>query len=243
MGTITVVTPTIRPEGLALVEKALKRQTFEEFDWVIVSPSDPMVNMDRRWYRETPRSPGDVWTLNKAYNKAVRRAKGELIISWQDYTYAKPDTLERFWFHYQNEPKTLVTAVGNKYEDESWTVQAWKDPRERADLGTFYPCYFNDIEFNLCSIPKAALFAVGGFDEELDKFYGMDGYSVVDRLNMQGGWDFKIDQTIKSYSLNHGRPKDWEKRNAIHGPYEIRRQDYIANPVLSYLQSDHEQST
>lgn len=235
MGKITVITPTVRLEGLALVEKALKRQTFRDFEWLIVSHADPVMNMDYRWLSEPRMVSMDVWTLNKAYNKAIRKAKGELVISWQDYTYAKPDTLERFWTHYAREPKTLVSAVGNKYSDETWTVMTWKDPRERDDQGSMYPCYFNDIEWNLCSVPKQALYAVGGFDEELDKFFGMDGYSVLDRLNMLGGWDFKLDQSIKSYSLEHGRPLDWEEKNAIHGPYELRRKEYLANPVLSFL--------
>jgi hypothetical protein len=63
----------------------------------------------------------------------------------------------------------------------------------------------------------------------------MDGYSVVDRLNLLGGYDFKIDQTIKSFSLEHGRPLMWEKKNAIHGPYNKRRQVYLNDPKLKYL--------
>lgn len=242
MGTpaVTIITPTVRFEGLTLVGKALKRQTFKDFEWLIVAPFKPAVSTPHRPIRDIARSNGDLHTLNKAYNEAISKAQGQLIISWQDYTYARPDTLERFFTHYQQEPKVLVTAVGNKYSDESFTVMTWKDPRERDDLGSYYPCYFNDIEFNLCSLPKDALYAVGGFDEELDKFYGMDGYSVVDRLNMLGGYDFKIDQSIKSYSLNHSRYTDWEEKNAIHGPYELRRQSYVANPILPYLSSNHE---
>lgn len=165
----------------------------------------------------------------------IRRSSGQLVISMQDWTYADPETLERFWTHYQLEPKTLVGAVGNKYQDESWSVMTWKDPRERSDQGTFYPCYFSDIEWNLCAVPKEALYAVGGFDEELDRFFGMDAYSVNERVNLLGGYDFKLDQSIKSYSLEHGRPPGWEENNAIHGAYNRRRQDYLKNPVLPYL--------
>lgn len=230
---ISVVTPTVRPQGLGLVQKALKRQTFKEFEWIVVSPTQP--SLDCIWIIDPPSQDGDCWSLNKAYNAALKVAKGELIVSWQDFTYAKPDTLERFWEHYQQEPQTLVTGVGNKYEDDTWTVVTWKDPRERDDQGAYYPCYFNDIEFNLAALPAAAFKAVGGFDEELDKHFGMDGYSVVDRLNLVGGWDFKLDQTIKSYSLEHGRSPDWEEKNAIHGPYNQRRNYYLANPILDYL--------
>lgn len=238
---ITVITPTVRPEGLEVVKKALKRQTFTDFEWIIVT-SVSVIELDRildhypyKYVSEPPKDKEDVWTLNKAYNKAIANAKGELIVSWQDYTYAKPDTLEKFWFHYTQEPKTLVTGVGNKYQDDTWTVQTWKDPREREDQGTYYPCFFSDCEFNLCAVPTAAFYACGGFDESLDRYFGMDGYSVVDRLNMLGGWDFKIDQTIKSYSLEHGRPTDWDKKNALGQIYNLKRLDYLANARLGYL--------
>lgn len=219
---ISVITPTIRPDGLKLVEKALKRQTFQDFEWIVQG-------------REGELPEGCVWSLNRDYNTAIRKAQGELIVSWQDWTYANPDCLERFWTHYQQEPKTLVTAVGNKYDDESWMVENWRDPRINTKYGTFYPCYFNDIEWNLCAVPKDALYAVGGFDEKLDQWFGMDGYSVLDRLNMLGGWDFKIDQNIRSYSLVHGRPDHWEEKNALHGPYQQRRTDYLTQPRLEYL--------
>lgn len=234
---ITVITPTIRPEGLHLVNKALKRQTLIDFEWIIISPlTFTLPSECDVFVKEPEKEPGDVWTLNKAYNKALGQAKGDLIVSWQDWTYTEPQTLDKFWYHFTQEPKTVVTAVGNKYADDTWTVETWRDPRMRNDQGSFYPCFFNDIEFNLAGIPRGAFFAVGGFDEELDKWYGMDGYSVVDRLNIIGGYDFKIDQTIKSYSLEHGRVSDWEEKNALHGPYDTRRKDYLANAKLTYLQ-------
>lgn len=238
MPKISVITPTVRPEGLKLVEKALKRQTLKDFEWIIIHPKSseigtlgvPVVDVI-----EPEKQIGDVWTLNKAYNAAIRQAKGELIVSWQDYTYADPETLERFWTHYQQEPNVLVGAVGNKYEDDTWTVKTWQDPRENNDNGVYYPVWFSDIEWNLNSVPKQALYDVGGFDEELDKYYGMDGYSVNARIARIGGYDFKLDQSIKSYSTEHSRLPDWEEKNAIHGPYQDRAKAYLANPKLTYL--------
>ena len=219
---LSVITPTARgKEGLRLVEKALKQQTFQDFEWLV--------------QEKTPVKKGNVWSLNHDYNLLVKKAKAPLLITWQDYTYAKPDTLERFYQHFKDEPKTLVTAVGNKYTNDTWTVMTWKDPRQRNDQGTYYPCYFADIEWNLASIPKQAVYDVGGFDEWLDKYYGMDGYSVNERINLIGGYDFKIDQTIKSYSLEHSHPKDWDKKNALGEVYDQRRKVYLANPKLDYI--------
>lgn len=216
---ITVITPSVRPKGIELVARALKRQTFRDFEWIVEKPEG--------------KPKGLYWTIYRDYNRAVRKAKGELIVSWQDYTYADPQALEKFWTHYQNEPKTIVTGVGNKYEDEEWTVQTWQDPRERDDQGSFYGCYYNDIEWNFCSIPKKAILEVGGFDERLDKYSSLCGLDVLDRLNIKGGWDFKIDQTNKSYSLEHGRLPGWEENSPFNGAYDKIRKEYLKNPVLT----------
>lgn len=41
---ICVITPTIRLEGLKLVQKALEEQTFTDFDWLICSRQDPKID-------------------------------------------------------------------------------------------------------------------------------------------------------------------------------------------------------
>jgi hypothetical protein len=233
MGKVTVVTPSVRSEGLDLVKKALDRQTLDDFEWVIVSPFKP--SQPCRWVPEPQKNTGDYWTLNKAMNSAIRVAEGDLIVSWQDYTYAQADALEKFLGWYEAEPMALVSGVGNKYTNNLWQEKIWQDPRERDDLGSSYPCIFADIEWNFCSVPKAALESVGGFDESLDQYAGMDGYSVVDRLNMLGTYSFRLDQTNKSYSLHHGRLPEWDQKNAIGPVYGKKHDEYVKNPVLKYL--------
>jgi len=223
MPKISVITPTARgKEAIELVERALKRQTFRDFEWIVQKKAKKQL-------------PGDVWSLNKDYNKAIRKANGELIVSWQDWTFADPDALEKFWRHYEKDNKVIVSGVGNKYKDDTWMAQTWQDPRQNNKYGSYYGCYFMDIEWNFAALPRKALYAVGGFDEWLDQYYGMDGYSVNDRLNMVGGWDFRLDQTNKSYSLEHGRPKRWDEKNAMGEVYLQRRKEYLISPVLPYL--------
>lgn len=235
---ISVLTPTIRKQGLELVKKALNKQTFQDFEWLIGSSFDPEID-EAIWVQDDFKD--GLWSLNRIYNKLIKNSKADLIVSWQDYTFADSDVLEKFLFHFLTEPKTLVTGVGNKYH-QVYPLKddlVWKDPRERNDIGTYYPIYFNDVEWNLCSVPKQALLDIGGFDEAADYLYlGMDGYGVNDRINDFGGYDFKINQTIKSYSLVHARQDNWEKDNGIHGKYVLRKQELIANkvwPVLKYI--------
>lgn len=234
---ITVLTPSVRHDGLPLVEKALKRQTFTDFEWIIGSPTRPWnLSIPFTWVQDPPKNEGDYWTIYKSYNQMIRQASGELIVSVQDWTSFEPDALEKFWFHYQAEPKTIVTGVGNKYTDETWSTVSWKDPRINDKYGSFYPCYHRDVEWNFCAIPKEAIYAVGGFDEYLDKYSSLCGLDVLERLNMLGGWEFKIDQTNKSYSLEHGRIANWEENTPFKGAWGERIKRYLDDgTVLDYL--------
>jgi hypothetical protein len=233
---ITVISPSVRMEGLKLVQKALEQQQFEEFDWIVCSPENP--HTWATWVPNPPKKEGDYWTIYKAYNAMIREADGELIVSMQDYTYTKPDTLERLWFHYQNDPKSIIGAVGNKYQNDKWLVKTWSDPRINGDLGSFSSCDFNAIELNLCSFPKEALCAIGGFDEFLDRYSSLCGYGELERLSDLGGYSFKLDHSINTFSLEHGRLPKWEENEPFSGQYEERKQ-YLKNvgkwPVLDYL--------
>lgn len=213
---VSVITPTIRNEGLETVQKALRRQTVD-YEWIVCSPDKPDLKGRYEWLQDD--FEGGLWTLNRAYNKAIKYAGYGLIVSIQDFTYFNPDTLERFINHYELNPNAIISGVGNKYDSVPDGQLLWKDPRETGQGFRRVP--FNEIEFNFCSIPKHLLYKVGGFDEDMDfKFFGMDAYDVLRRLSNIGHTEFYIDENIKSYSLTHGRVKDWEDKNGIHGPYE-----------------------
>lgn len=231
---ISVITPSIRKEGLKLVQKALKRQNFKKFEWIVGSPEVPEV--DCIWIKDIYK--GGYWSLNRIYNDLIEKATGRLIVSWQDFTYANPDALEKFWDCYQTNKQAIVSGVGNKYMDDSWSAKTWQDPRERDDMGSFYECYPNDIEFNFCAFPLYSIYDIGGFDEGMDLLgFGMDGISVVERMD-ELGFKFYLDQTNKSYSLEHDRPKGWDKHNLLNGGYTDRKQQLMAKgtwPKLKYL--------
>lgn len=231
---VSVITPTCRPDGLEIVAKALRRQLFTNYEWLVGSKFESKYGT---WVKDDHK--GGVWSLGRCYNDLIREAKGDLLVSWQDYTFAKENALSKFVEGYKKEPKTIVSGVGNKYASDAWVVKTWQDPRERDDQGSFYSTDFSNIEWNFCAIPKEALYAVGGFDEEMDyKFFGLDGYNVCERINYLGGYDFKLDQTNKSYSLLHNRPEGWDEHNALNGSYLSHRKSRIMSgnwPKLNYL--------
>ena len=229
---ISILTPSIRAEGLELVNIALKRQTFKDFEWLVGSPFESKYGT---WVKDDYK--GGFWSLNRIYNKLIKQASGDIIVSLQDHTLLTPQALSKFIYYMEKDPTAIITGAGDKYESVYPLLGAktWTDPRRKGNT-TLYKVPFNEIEFNFCALPKKALYDVGGFDEILDFMgFGMDGYSVMDRLNMLGTYSFYMDETNESYSMGHGRVPNWEKDNLIHGGYNERRKQYFNTPKLNYI--------
>lgn len=225
MKKISVITPTIRKEGLNLVRKSLKNQTFTDFEWIICSPFYPEIE-EAKWMNDN--FEGGFWTLNRAYKSMIDVSEGEYIVSWQDWIYAKPDMLERL---ISNAERTggLVSPVGDQYghldEHGKPCNVVWRDPRKTDKYGTFYEVTFPDIEWNLCICPKK-VFEETPVDTQMDFLgYGMDMYQINERLNDKG-YKFYIDQSLESYTLRHGRERsDWDEKHLMHGGYEKRKKE------------------
>lgn len=228
---IAVITPTIRLEGLKLVQKALNKQNFSDFDWWICSPKKPPKEIWGNWIKDDFQ--GGFWTLNRAYNKLIKESDGDLIVSWQDYTSANKSTLNYFNRFYKKNTKALVSVLGNKYLDESFSFVSWIDPRFSNQQLKETP--FNEVEWNLCSCPREALYKIGGFDEKMDFIgFGMDGYGVNERLS-EVGYKFFTTSEVRSFSTMHGRVDGWEENNLIHGKYQEHKKTIKKWPYLDYL--------
>lgn len=193
---ISVIIPSIRDTSLN--EKCLKRQTFKNFETIIVRP----ISKPKKGY---------FYTLCADYNRGFKQAKGELIISYQDMIEIQPDTLERFWSHYERDNKLVVGAVGDQYETLTPPVKVWTDPRKRTDQGSFYECLEVDVEYTLASIPIKAIFDVGGMDEKYDKGAAVGEKEMMLRID-KAGYKSYLDQSIEYKALHHPRlTEDWDK--------------------------------
>ena len=249
MPKISILTPTIRPDGLEIIAKALKKQTFQDFEWLIGSPFNPVIekatwNEDENHWTQNNLATrtikwvqddfeGGFWSLNRIYNKLFKEAKGEILVSWQDWVYANPDALEKF---VENVGKTngVVSGVGDQYESvNKWgkpQIKIWSDPRKTNKYGSFYECNPNDAEWNFCAFPKEAIIEVGGMDEELDFLgYGGDQLQVGERMDACG-IKFFLDQTNESFTVRHDRSdfggqESWDKNHVLfNGQYDKRKQ-------------------
>lgn len=167
---ISVVTPSIRPDGLRVMQECLANQTFKDFEW-LVELGIPNQGHD----------------LNASFNRMLKRAKGELIVFYEDYTKISPDALEKFWKAYQEHPTTFFTAPLGKVNEwggtVSWDWRSWKQDDYQTD---YTNCNWNSWEIDWACAPKSALYAIGGFDEELDKYWSADNVNTGCRADLAG---------------------------------------------------------
>lgn len=174
---ISVLTTTIRPEGLKVVRDSLLEQTFTDFEWLV----------DINWTGKVD--------FNASMNRLLRRSKGELVVSLQDYIKTPPRGLQSFWDAYKD-GQTFVTApVGIcptlDYENPRWDWRIHKDT-----------CGWQDWEIDWGSAPRQALIDIGGFDEQLDQHWGFDNVNVGLRAKM-AGYEFTVLPENKALAYDH----------------------------------------
>jgi len=211
---ISVITPSVRKEGLDIVAECLRKQTFDEWEWLVCSPFKPP--QPALWIPEPKKRPGDYYNLNKAWNAMFKHSVGYLIVSIVDLLWFPPDTLERLWNHFLNSPKTCVGAIGHQYKeiiDGKPEGIVWQDPRARTDQGSFWEIKPIDLELCVASLPRKGVLEVGGVDPEWDKYCALSEKEMLIRMDKLG-YRFYIDATIEYRALKHprlGGSKAWDE--------------------------------
>lgn len=222
---ISVLTPSVRPEGLRMVARCLKRQDFTDYEWIIVVPKDKVVESENVLINfphpliisEPPKREGDFYNLNKAWNLAYNKAKGELIVNIVDWTWFEPDTLTRLWSHYQANTKGLISGIGNQYDtvthDGRLSNLVWLDPRANQSDKSFFEVGPDEMEMCLCSIPRQAILDCGGLDIFFDHFAALSEKEMCWRMKKLG-YNFFLDKTIEYKAIRHeriGGSETWDK--------------------------------
>jgi len=224
---VSVLIPTNRPGGLLHASASLPQQTFDDFEILIGTPFDPGFG---RWVKDDFQ--GGFWSLNRIYNRLFAEAKGELLVSLQDFIWVPPTGIQNFWKAYEK-TGSCITGVGDQYKTvayDGWHgAPVWYDPRKDWYSG-FAECKDAlNHEWNWGCFPRAAVMDIGGMDEELDFLgYGGDQPSAVERLR-DNGQRFFIDPANEIFAQKHGRPDNWDDKHVIlNGRYAARKAALLA---------------
>lgn len=136
--------------------------------------------------------------LNQAFNKMLKRAKGELIVFYEDFTKIPEDGLQKFWDAYQENKDTCFTAPVGKVDSFADESPKW-DWRNYTD-----ECDWPRCELDWGAIPKRILLEIGGFDERLDQWWSFDNVSVGKRASILG-YKFKNLIDNKATVIDHDK--------------------------------------
>lgn len=167
---LTVITPTIRPELLHITEETLKNQTFRDFEW-LVEIGD-----------------GKEFQLPADYNKLLRRAKGDIIVSLQDCIRIAPDFLEK------------VSKLDHSKAYTFPVIKDGKNPDWRKYMnGRIQP---HQWEIDLACAPMKLFKDVGGFDEAYCGGWSYDNVEIGLRADSLG-WRFECNSELEGHAYDH----------------------------------------
>ncbi len=179
---ISVITTSIRPNGLQRVREGLLAQTFTEFEWLV----------ELNWTNQVD--------FNRACNRAIKRAQGHLIVFLQDYIKPNEDGLKAFYE--VNDYTTFLTAPVGKIVRDSEDVLGiphidWDWRRDRE-----VECDWSEWEIDWGAAPRKALIDIGGFDEALDQYWGFDNVNVGLRAE-RAGYTFRCLPDNDAVAVDH----------------------------------------
>lgn len=229
---VSVLTVTSRPGSIDVTWAALRRQSVQDFEWVLCDERyhwrreevAAYVDDPRLRHIPAPRSDGALWSLNRSHNEGLRHCRGELVVSLQDYIWVEEDGLRRFWdAHREHGGRAFVTGVTATHRlpapvhrlDGKVTIFAEPsteapDGLLRVDESRFRfppgrsPTTSFGWELNWAAAPLRALYDVGGFAEDHDRlFYSYDNVTVAVVADRLG-YRFLADRDNVCRALDHG---------------------------------------
>lgn len=238
---ITVITASCRPDGLPMVGNCLERQTFRDWEWLIVMPESKIKHVRVHAPRtkvlmEPPKREGDFYRLNGAWNVGIQAAKADLIVFICDWIWFEPDALQRFADHFANRPNVGVNSIGDHYRvvvrgrpEILWQAETRMRQLAEVEPGVWEGCPPYLWENACCSMPRQGLLDVGGFDEEYDRVAGNSEKDAAYRM-YQKGCRFQIDPSIVIRNFTHKKectPTEWDAAYSASCQLWTRRQEEI----------------
>lgn len=225
---LTVYTPTIRRGWWNIMANNLSKQTYKNFEWIIVDdyPADrsgiakeyaEKYNLDISYMKGKERKVKRTYGLCNANNTALAAATGEVLVFLQDFILIPEDGLEQIATLYRKNPDTLqglpdmyfTPKVKPDKESEDWfhgnTDIIGDFIRQNVriqNLGLRETENPMDFEQNYGAIPVKIARELGGWYEFFDEGLGWDNTDMGWRA-LQKGYKILIDETNIAICIDH----------------------------------------
>lgn len=228
---VTVFTPSIRKGFWNIMCDNLSKQTYKNFEWIIVDdyPEDRSAiskeyakkyNLDIKYLRGKNRKIKRTYGLCNANNTALESATGEIMVFLQDFILMPLDGLEQIVTLYRKNPDALQglpdmyfsSKIKPDITKEDWfngeTNVVGEFIRQNIRLqnkGLRFTENPADYEQNYGAIPVKIARELGGWHEFFDEGLGFDNTEMAMRALMKG-YKIIIDENNVAICIDHWKP-------------------------------------
>lgn len=225
---LTVFTPTIRSGFWNLMADNLSKQTYKNFEWLIVDdyPEDrkhlaekyaKKYNLDIRYMRGKLNRSKYNYALIQADNQAIFAAQGKLIVWLQDFILVPYEGLARLAKLHRRYPDCILAPVDRYYSmsvkpdldnKEDWfegkTEVVGKFLRKNIRIKREIIRYTNsphDFEMNFGAIPTNIARKLNGLWEFQDDGLGFNNTDIAFRA-LRSGFGIIVDERLQAVCLD-----------------------------------------
>lgn len=253
---VSVITPTNRRGWWNIMADNLSKQSYKNFEWVIVddykedrskiaSEYAKKYNIDIKYVRGKKRAVKRTYGLVNANNTGFQASSGDLIVLLQDFILISPTSIEELVVLHKKNPNALIAPVDMYFapkikpdkESEDWfhgelDVKG-EFMRKNIRIQNQELRFSNnpyEFEQNFGAIPRHIAEALGGWYEFFDEGLGFDNTDFAYRA-LTAGFQLIIDETNVATCIDH-----W---NTLEGTEEhgLGRERRLNDPRFLFLMS------
>lgn len=251
---VSIYTPTIREGWFNIMSENLSKQTYKNFEWLIIDDHKEnradiakkyaeKYGLNIRYIRGKEHKVKRNYSLINANNTAMLEAKGSLLVVLQDFIILQPTAIEELVRLHKQHPDDLIAPVDVYYEpkikpdtsnSEDWfngstdVIGKFMRKNIRIDNRGFRRTKWPfDFEQNFGAIPMSTLKKLGGWWEFQDEGLGFDNTELAWRV-MELGYKVWVDELNIAICLDH-----WGTVGATEGG--VNRTRNLNDPRFDWL--------
>lgn len=230
MPKVSVLTVTKRTGWEEEARVSLMKQTFKDFDYVVVTELPIEFMPYGRGIMTFAPEKTRVSNLNKSLNKGLKRClDSKYVIFYQDFIKLPFDCFQKLVDVAEQTGRFVTTATVNHDGTMDGRYTGCDDVRL---------CGPAEWESNVAIAPVKAIKELGGFDESYDAGWSWDNVNLAERARMLG-YKFCIDESNKPELLFHPKEPDVNPHIKPNGDHHAKVMEELAGGVrpirLHYL--------
>lgn len=253
---VTIYTPTVRDGWWNVMADNLSKQTYKNFEWIIVDDKDENRNdlaikyaekykLNIKYLKGKKRKIKRTYSLCNANNTAIENAKGNLFVFLQDFVLIEKDAIERLVDLYRHNPMSFIAPVDkynapkfvpNLCNEEDWfndktdvIGEFMRENIRQQHYGFRKSGTVTDFEQNFGAVDIELLRLLGGYYEFYDEALGWDDTEIIYRA-FKLGYKLFVDDSIVATCVDH-----WGVLGKDEGGNSVNRTRRLNDPRYDWM--------